>query len=81
MYLTSQVWAPKGRITQEDVQKYIKGKNAKSMGSGGGAGLDLLPDPKVDFAQFGEVEIVGQELIKMVQYCIETGEDTAYNFI
>ena len=48
---------PKGRITQEDVQKYIKGK-MQSMGSGGvGAGLDLLPDPKVDFAQFGEVEV------------------------
>ena len=48
---------PKGRITQEDVQKYIKGK-MQSMGSGGGgAGLDLLPDHKVDFAQFGEVEV------------------------
>lgn len=48
---------PKGRITQEDVQKYIKGK-MQSMGSGGGgSGLDLLPDPKVDFAQFGEVEV------------------------
>ena len=30
----------------------------QSMGSGGGgAGLGLLPDPKVDFAQFGEVEV------------------------
>ncbi len=49
--------APKGRITQEDVQKYIKAK-MQSMGSGGGgSGLDLLPDPKVDFAQFGEVEV------------------------
>lgn len=48
---------PKGRITQEDVQKYIKAK-MQGMGSGGGgAGLDLLPDPRVDFAQFGEVEV------------------------
>ncbi len=50
-----------GRITKEDVQKYVKG--ALSGASAGtparpaaGGGLDLLPWPKVDFSKFGEVE-------------------------
>ena len=52
---------PKNRITQEDVQKYIKSK-MQAVESGGGAGvsgsgLDLLADPVIDFAQFGEVSL------------------------
>ena len=49
---------PKGRITQEDVQKYVKSKmQAIESGSGGvGAGLNLLADPVADFSQFGELE-------------------------
>lgn len=52
----------KGRISKEDVQKYVKaalsGATAapKAAAGGGGVGLDLLPWPKVDFAKFGEVE-------------------------
>ena len=60
---------PKGRITAEDVQDFVKavmsGKSvtqaaaAAGVGSGkGGAslgGLNLLPWPKVDFAKFGPV--------------------------
>ncbi len=48
----------KGRIQKEDVQAYVKkalARGAKSI-SGEGAGLDLLPWPKVDFSKFGEVE-------------------------
>ncbi|WP_129136853.1 dihydrolipoyllysine-residue acetyltransferase [Luteimonas sp. YGD11-2] len=51
-----------GRITREDVQKFVKGalaggatQPAGKAGAGGG-GLDLLPWPKVDFSKFGEVE-------------------------
>ncbi len=49
-----------GRITKEDVQKYVKGAlagaGAAPAAAGGGAGLSLLPWPKVDFSRFGEVE-------------------------
>ena len=53
---------PKGRITQEDVQAFIKA--AMSANAGGNSGgqatglgnFNLLPWPKVDFAKFGEVE-------------------------
>ena len=59
---------PNGRITQEDVQSYVKGILAGTVpvASAAGAGvpqgfppvigLDLLPWPKVDFAKFGPVE-------------------------
>jgi len=52
---------PKGRITQEDVQAYIKGilsgqSTAVSTTASGGNGLQLLPWPKVDFKKFGEIQ-------------------------
>ena len=48
----------KGRITKQDVRAYVKqllagGGPARAAG---GAGLNLLPWPVVDFAKFGEVE-------------------------
>jgi len=51
----------KGRISKEDVQKYVKGvlsgaTAAPKAAAAGGGGLDLLPWPKVDFAKFGEIE-------------------------
>jgi len=50
---------PKGRITQEDVQNYVKGimtGQASAPGGSGGGGLNLLPWPKIDFTKFGEIE-------------------------
>lgn len=53
---------PKGRITQEDVQAFIKAAMSTNAGanSGGQAtglgNFNLLPWPKVDFTKFGEVE-------------------------
>lgn len=45
----------KQRILREDVQAYVRSELSKPRG-GGGAGLDLLPWPQVDFAKFGPVE-------------------------
>ena len=49
-----------GRITKEDVQKFVKGALQGGAAAGGaatgGAGLALLPWPRVDFSKFGEVE-------------------------
>ncbi len=52
---------PKGRITQDDVQAYVKsamsGASAPAATSGGSlGGLNLLPWPKVDFSKFGQTE-------------------------
>ncbi|MDG2917395.1 pyruvate dehydrogenase complex dihydrolipoyllysine-residue acetyltransferase [Bisgaard Taxon 10/6] len=52
----------KGRILKEDVQEYVKNalkqleSGAAPAGAANGAGLGLLPWPKVDFSKFGEVE-------------------------
>src|SRR3546814_18520951 len=47
-----------GRITKEDVQQFVKGAMAGGGAvAAGGGGLNLLPWPKVDFSQFGEVEV------------------------
>ncbi|MBU3577358.1 dihydrolipoyllysine-residue acetyltransferase [Polynucleobacter sp. UK-Kesae-W10] len=54
---------PKGRITQEDVQAFVKaamsgGAGSPAAVSSGGSlgGLNLIPWPKVDFTKFGEIE-------------------------
>ena len=56
---------PKGRITQDDVQAFVKaamsnGANATSSSSSatGGSlgGLNIIPWPQVDFSKFGEIE-------------------------
>ncbi|QGP57694.1 Dihydrolipoyllysine-residue acetyltransferase component of pyruvate dehydrogenase complex [Piscirickettsia salmonis] len=49
----------KNRILHEDVTKWVKNalsRPAATASAGGGAGLDLLPVPKVDFAKFGAIE-------------------------
>lgn len=58
----------KGRIVKEDIEAYVKtavkayesGATAQASGNGvaNGAGLGLLPWPKVDFSKFGEIEEV-----------------------
>ena len=64
---------PKGRITQEDVQQFVKGMMqgggaaaSTAGGTGSGVGLDLLPWPKVDFAKFGEVDVKPLPRIKKI---------------
>ena len=53
---------PKARVTQEDVQAYVKNIMTGQAASPAGApvaasgGLNLLPWPKIDFTKFGEIE-------------------------
>ena len=59
---------PKGRITLDNVQAFIKSvmagavqtlaqaAKAPAASGGSGVGLDLLPWPKVDFTKFGPIE-------------------------
>ncbi len=51
---------PKGRITREDINAFVKGAlqapATAQAATGGGGGLDLLPWPKVDFTKFGDIE-------------------------
>ncbi len=59
---------PKGRITEADVQVFTRSVMSgtaqtlagaaqnKGAGGGDGAGLGLIPWPKVDFAKFGPIE-------------------------
>jgi pyruvate dehydrogenase E2 component (dihydrolipoamide acetyltransferase) len=49
----------KGRISKEDCESYIKkAVQLVQMGQlSNGGGLDLLPDPQIDFAKFGEIEV------------------------
>ena len=64
----------KGRITEEDVQSYVKSaleqvQSGKSTGSaaapaGGGGGVPAQPD--IDFSQFGEVEITELARIRKI---------------
>ena len=47
---------PNGRVTRDDVQNFVKSV-VRSPGTRGGAdGLRVAPLPKVDFAQYGEIE-------------------------
>ncbi|WP_421954993.1 dihydrolipoyllysine-residue acetyltransferase [Polaromonas sp.] len=69
---------PKGRITESDVQAFTKAvmdgstrtqaqaAKAPASSGGSGAGLDLLPWPKVDFTKFGPVERKDMSRIKKI---------------
>ncbi len=68
---------PKGRITLDDVQGFTKSVMAGDLRTAaqaakapapasGGAGLGLLPWPKVDFAKFGPVERKDMSRIKKI---------------
>ena len=63
---------PKGRITQQDVQNFVKGVmagGAQPSGAAGGAGiggLSLLPWPSLDFSKFGPTELQPLPRIKKI---------------
>ncbi len=68
----------KGRITEADVQGFTRSvmsgavqtlaiaAQAKATGSNDGAGLGLIPWPKVDFAKFGAIERKEMSRIKKI---------------
>jgi pyruvate dehydrogenase E2 component (dihydrolipoamide acetyltransferase) len=70
---------PKGRITQEDVQSFVKrvmagtsqtraqATQAPPATAGGGALLDPIPWPKVDFEKFGAIERKDLSRIKKIR--------------
>lgn len=62
--------ANNGRISKEDVQRYVKaaltGGAPAAAAVAGGGGLNLLPWPKVDFSKFGETETVPLSRIKKI---------------
>ena len=47
---------PKNRISQEDVQAFVKGELAKPRSENMGSGLTTLAMPVIDFSQFGAIE-------------------------
>ena len=59
---------PKGRITQEDVQAFVKGVLAQApapaAAAPGGVPFNLPPWPQVDFAKYGPVELKPLSRIK-----------------
>ena len=70
----------KGRVVKEDIQAYVKtavkafetgavSSAAAGNGVANGAGLGLLPWPKVDFSKFGEVEEVELSRINKISRC------------
>jgi len=69
----------KNRITKEDVQNFVKqslaAPRAPAAGAGG-AGLNLLPWPQVDFSKFGEVETKPLSKIRKI-----SGANLARNWV
>ena len=58
---------PKERIQHSDVQAYVKMLAARPpVPAASGSSLDLLPWPKIDFAQFGPVERTELSRIKKI---------------
>jgi pyruvate dehydrogenase E2 component (dihydrolipoamide acetyltransferase) len=47
---------PKGRISKEDVQAWVKGELTKPRAEAATGGMSVLAMPAIDFSQFGPVE-------------------------
>ena len=63
---------PKGRITHEDVQNFVKSVMAGASAPGAPAakgsagGMDVLPWPSLDFSKFGATELLPLSRIKKI---------------
>ena len=70
---------PNNRITQDDVQAFVKGvmtRGGPATAAGSGVGLALLPWPKADFAKFGPVETIPLSRIRKI-----SGANLARNWV
>ena len=56
--------APKGRITKEDVQGFVKAELSKPKGASTGGAFSFPEMPHVDFTKFGEIETRALSRIK-----------------
>ncbi len=69
--------APKGRITREDVQGFVKAELAKPKGSAAAGGAFAFPEmPPVDFTKFGDIEKRALSRIKKL-----SGNNLARNWV
>ncbi|WP_107687815.1 dihydrolipoyllysine-residue acetyltransferase [Neisseria wadsworthii] len=72
----------KGRIVGEDIKAFVKAAMQGGAGKAApaapslGAGLDLLPWPKVDFSKFGEIEVKELSRIKKI-----SGQNLSRNWV
>jgi pyruvate dehydrogenase E2 component (dihydrolipoamide acetyltransferase) len=61
---------PKGRIVHDDIRNHVKaamsGTSTTPASRSGGAGLDLLPWPSLDFSRFGATELMPLSRIKKI---------------
>jgi pyruvate dehydrogenase E2 component (dihydrolipoamide acetyltransferase) len=67
---------PKGRVVQEDVQKFVKLALTTPQTPAVGGGLDLLPWPRIDFSRFGPIESRPLSRIKKI-----AGANLARNWV
>ena len=56
----------KGRITREDVQKWVKGQLERGQEQGAAAGAGIPEIPEVDFSEYGPIEEVKLSKIRRV---------------
>ena len=68
--------ALKGRITKEDVQRFVKGELAKPAGASAGGAFAMPQMPPVDFTKFGEIETRALSRIKKI-----SGTNLARNWV
>lgn len=57
---------PKGRITKEDVQAWVKGELTRPRAEASAGGMNVLAMPAIDFSQFGPVESQPMPRIKKI---------------
>jgi len=57
---------PKGRITREDIQAWVKGELTRPRAEAATGGMSVLAMPAIDFSQFGPVESQPMPRIKKI---------------
>jgi pyruvate dehydrogenase E2 component (dihydrolipoamide acetyltransferase) len=58
--------SPKGRISKDDVQNFVKSALSQPRGAAGAGGMQVLAMPVVDFAKFGAIETQPLSRIKKI---------------